>query len=119
MLDWLRSAMPECLAAGAASLGEAIALPQSESPAIVLVDIADPDADGVGTIRKVGEAMRCAHIVALTMSDDAEYCDNLADAGASASLVIWRAQCDLIPLTRAILTADREGSQRTAMAPII
>jgi DNA-binding NarL/FixJ family response regulator len=98
--------MPECRAAGAASLREAIALPQSELPAVVVVDIADPDADGVGTIRKVRGAMRRAHIVALTMSDDTEYRDNLASAGASASLVIWRALCELPATIRGLRPPD-------------
>jgi hypothetical protein len=50
--------------------------------------------------------MRRAHIVALTMSDDTEYRDNLASAGASVSLVIWRALCELPATIRGLRPPD-------------
>jgi DNA-binding NarL/FixJ family response regulator len=84
-----------------------------------VVDIADPDVDGVETIRSIKGAMYCAHVVALTMGEAAEYCEELACAGASAYILIWRTQTELVPLIRAILAADTGGPQRTATASII
>lgn len=107
LLDWLGSAMPECRVMGTASTQEAMALPRFEPPSVAVVDIADPDVDGADAIRSTKGAMRRTHIVALTMSDHSEYCETLACAGASASLLIWETQCKLVPLIRAILAADR------------
>jgi DNA-binding NarL/FixJ family response regulator len=108
MLDWLRAAVPECCAIGATSIEAATALPQFESPAIVVVDIANPDADGAGTIRNIKRITRYARVIALTMSDHTGYCESLACAGASASLPIWETDCQLVPLIREILTAGRK-----------
>jgi CheY-like chemotaxis protein len=46
LLSWLRSAMPECTAAGGANMQEALALAQFKWPSVVVLDIADPDVDG-------------------------------------------------------------------------
>lgn len=111
LLKWLRSELLDCRAVGAAGLEEALATPRTDSPSVVVVDIAYPDVDGVQTIRDIRKTAQCAHVVALTMSDDPEYCESLACAGTSVSLLIWHTNCELLAMIRRLLTEDSSESE--------
>jgi two-component system OmpR family response regulator len=93
----------------AASEEEAVAAAQAQPPRVILVDIADPDMDGVKTVRGIRDAAPQSAVVALVMRDDEAYCRDLASAGASTSLLIWRIDAELLPTIRALLPDEFEN----------
>jgi DNA-binding NarL/FixJ family response regulator len=95
--EWLLARVPGWPIDEAASKEEAVALSEARSPRIILVDIADPERDGLKTVREIKEAAPQSTVVALVMHDHESYRRDLASAGASASLLIWTIHTQLVP----------------------
>lgn len=109
--EWLQAVVPGWRIIEAGSTEEAIAVAQAEWPRIILVDIADPYEDGVEIVREIKGAAPWAAVVALAVYDDEGYRDDLAAAGASASVLIWRIRSDLVSaLKEALANEDSSGS---------
>lgn len=109
--EWLQAVVPGWRTIEAGSTEEAIAVAQAEWPRLILVDIADPYENGIEIIGKIKEAAPWAAVVTLAMHDDEEYRDDLAAAGASASVLIWRIRSDLVSaLKEALAGEDSSGS---------
>ena len=101
---WLLTRNPGWRISEAANEEEAVLTAEAESPRVILVDIADPRTDGLETIREIKEAAPQSALVALVMRDDERYQHDLAAAGASACVLIWKTQSELIPKMRALLS---------------
>lgn len=106
LLDWLRSAMPGWLVIGAPTVEAAIALARAESPSLVLVDIADPETNGLEIVRKIRDAVPGTLLIALTMYDDEALRDDLATAGASASMLVWEVREGLLATVEKLLSDE-------------
>jgi DNA-binding response OmpR family regulator len=64
----------------AASIAEALAIPQPESPSLVLLDLTLPDGDGLALVEPL-HAVGWNRVVALTGHDDPETRKRCLDAG--------------------------------------
>ena len=104
LCEWLRVEAPGWSISEATSKEEAIVMAEAHSPRMILVDVADPETDGLMTIREIKDAAPESHIVALVMRDGDGYRHDLAAAGASACVLIWKTQSELIPKMRALLS---------------
>ncbi|MGD2144424.1 MAG: hypothetical protein PVF54_08110 [Anaerolineae bacterium] len=103
LLDWLRGAMPELCIAGAATADEAVTMARAESPCIIVVDIADPNAKGEEILESIKGGAPAADVVALTMCDHNAYRDGLKSAGACDSVLIWETRVKLPAAIRQLL----------------
>jgi DNA-binding NarL/FixJ family response regulator len=91
----------------AATQEQAAIVAQSESPRVIVIDVACPCLDGQAMIRSIKRAAPWAAIVALTMCDHATYRNGLTSAGADHSLLIWDIYADL-PRTLRRLNAAQD-----------
>jgi len=89
LLSWLRDAMPAYTFLEGGTQQQATRVAACASPQVVVVDIARPGADGKEIVRSLKRAAPRAAVVALTMSDDEAYCDELKAVGASDCILIW------------------------------
>ena len=110
LVDWLRSTVAEYTILEAATKEQAAVVAQSESPAMIVVDIACPCMDGKEIVREIKRAVPKAAVVALTMCDQHGYCDELMSAGASDSILIWETHAKLPPAIKELL-ATTHGEQ--------
>jgi len=106
LVEWLRSAVAEYTILEAATKEQAAIVAQSESPSMIVVDIACPCTDGEETVREIKRAAPWATVVALTMCDDRGYCDQLLSAGADESVLIWESRAELPLMIKARLARD-------------
>jgi CheY-like chemotaxis protein len=104
---WLEKVLPGCRVSEAGSDDEAVALARSESPEVILVDVAPPKKGGLETVRSLRASAPAAEIVALTMERGQADRDEALLAGASTSLAIWRIREELVPALRDVLDAKR------------
>ena len=105
---WLLTNNPGLRISEATNEEQAVLMAEAQSPCMILVDIADPETDGLMTIREIKDAAPESHIVALVMRDDDGYRHDLAAAGASACVLIWETQSELIPKMRALVSGGCE-----------
>ena len=112
LVDWLRSTVAEYTILEAATKEQAAVVAQSESPAMIVVDIACPCMDGKEIVREIKRAVPKAAVVALTMCDDRGYCDQLSSAGADESVLIWESQAQLPLVIKAMLVRDSQEQDR-------
>jgi DNA-binding NarL/FixJ family response regulator len=114
LVNWLRGVMAEYTILEAATKEQAAVVAQSESPRMIVVDIACPGLDGKEIVRSIKTAAPWAAVVALTMCDHSAYCDELTSAGASDSILIWETHGRLPAAIRQLLDA---GSGEQARWP--
>lgn len=112
--EWLEGVVPGWRISEAGCKEEAIALAQGEWPKMILVDIADPNQDGVETVREIKAAAPWAAVVALAMHDHKAYRDDLISAGASASLLIWKIRAELLPTLNKLFGGEKPPWEREA-----
>jgi CheY-like chemotaxis protein len=115
---WLGEVLPDCQIREAESDDQAAALARSQSPEVILVDVAAPNEDGLETVRKLKGSAPAAEIVALTMDEGKAHRQDVKSAGASASLAIWRIRKDLLPIIRDLLQERRERMERKTVVCI-
>jgi CheY-like chemotaxis protein len=101
---WLKKLLPDGDISEAGSDDDAVALARSQSPEVILVDVAPPKEDGIETVQRLKSAAPAAEIVALTMEEGAARRNALLAAGASASLAIWRMREELLSTLHDLLT---------------
>ena len=110
LCEWLRVEAPGWSISEAASKEEAVHIAETESPRIILIDIASPGRDDLTAIQEIKAAAPRSAIVALVMYDDEVYRRNLASAGASASLLIWRTHRSLLTTIGGLLNVGQAES---------
>jgi len=113
--DWLRKALPDVTITGAEDDEKAEALARAESPGVILIDVAPPKVDSVGTVTRLRAAAPDAEIVALTMEEPKERRDAVMDAGASACVRIWEMRQRLLPVLNELLTDKEEAARKTVV----
>jgi len=114
LLSWLRDTMPAYTFLEAGTQRQAARVAACASPRVVVVDIARPGADGKETVRSLKRAAPGAAVVALTMSDDAAYCEELKAAGASDCILIWEMHVKLPPAIEALVAAGGAHGEHKA-----
>jgi DNA-binding NarL/FixJ family response regulator len=107
--EWLLARVPDWPIDEAASKAEAVALSQARSPRMILVDIADPETDGLQTVREIKDAAPQSAVIALVMHNTEAYQKDLTSAGASGSLLIWMIHTELMPMMQALLAGEYEN----------
>ena len=101
--DWLQVEFPQCRIIEAASGEEAIALIQTESPRLVVMDISLPGMSGIEATRQIKAALPSAQVVMLTIHEDDAHRADATTAGASAYVPKRVMQTELIPTLAALL----------------
>lgn len=101
---WLRKVLPEAIIVGAGANDSASMLVRSQSPDVVLIDVAPPKLDGADVVRRLRAVAPQAKIVALTMGEPRERCDAVMEAGANVCLKIWEIRRRLLPVLNELLT---------------
>jgi DNA-binding NarL/FixJ family response regulator len=81
---WLEAEFPQCRVIEASTGEEAVALAQTESPQLVVMDIRLPGIDGIEVTRRIKASSPFTQIVVLTLCDGEAYRARAAAAGASA-----------------------------------
>lgn len=95
--DWLGIVFPHIQVVEAASGEEAVALLETVTPHLVVMDITLPGMTGLEAIRCMKSMIPGAHIVVLTVHDDNIYRTCAKAAGASAYVPKWSLSSELIP----------------------
>ncbi len=106
--DWLQVEFPDCSVIEAASGEEAIALAQTESPHLVVMDIALPGISGIDATRQIKTALPSTQIVILTIHESDTYRADAAAAGASAHVTKRSVQTELIPIVTSLLASHAD-----------
>jgi DNA-binding NarL/FixJ family response regulator len=103
--DWLLVEFPRCRVIEAASGEEAIAMAQTESPDVVIMDNSLPATNGIEATRQIKATVPAARIVVLTIHENDTYRADAAAAGADAYVPKRVMQTDLIPTLATLLVA--------------
>jgi DNA-binding NarL/FixJ family response regulator len=101
--DWLKIEFPQCRVIEAASGEEAIALAQTESPNLVVMDITLPGMNGIEATRQIKAILPSARIVMLTIHDSDAHRAGATAAGASAYVSKRAMSTELLPTLAALL----------------
>jgi DNA-binding NarL/FixJ family response regulator len=75
-------------------------------PDVVVLDITMPGCDGIEAARRLKRASCRAHLVFLTIHEDADYVRAALDAGGEACVAKARTASDLIPAIHAALAGQ-------------
>ena len=105
--DWLRTMFPTCHVIEATNADEAIAICQSESPHLVLMDITMPGITGIEATRQIKDISPTTPVVMLTIHDDKSYRAESEAAGANAYITKAALHSELIPTLSALLDEIR------------
>jgi len=114
LCDWLGDTFPACRFLEARSGEEAVVLAGAAPPAIVLMDIGLPQMNGIAATRHIKAAAPHAQVVMLTNYEADDYQADARAAGASAYVLKWKMQAELIPLLARWLgnLLDPDGGSR-------
>jgi DNA-binding NarL/FixJ family response regulator len=110
--SWLEAEFPQCRVMEVSTGEEAIALTQTESPQLVIMDIRLQGINGLEATRRIKASSPSVHIVMLTLCDGDVYRAEANAAGASAYVPKHAATTQLIP-TLAPLLANGHGGCST------
>ena len=113
--DWLNAEFPQCLIIEAASGEEAVALTQTISPNIIIMDIRLPGIDGIEATRRITISVPAVKVVILTIHEEEIYRANAMDAGASAYISKRRMRTELLPKIAALLSAQKKLKKKYAL----
>jgi len=127
----LLASQPDIRIAGAAANGrEALAGVLQAKPAVVIMDIAMPEMNGIEAARQIHAALPQARIVILSMHAGAEHVFQALEAGARGYLLKESAAKEIVDAVRTVqlgrrylsakvaeVLADRVG-RRTAVSPL-
>lgn len=104
--DWLAAVLPLCRVIEAASGEEAVALAQTESPRVVVMDISLPRMSGMEATRQITAVLPATRVVMLTIHDDATHRADAAASGANAYVAKRAMQAELLPALNALLVDE-------------
>ena len=102
LLDWLDTVLLDSRVVGV-SFEEVHRLFCTETPQVIVADIALSGGDGIEAIRSLHSAFPDAQIVALAVGGDLQAQRAIAAAGADACLPIWEVHEELEPTMRRLL----------------
>lgn len=105
---WLETVFPDLDIIEATSGEQAVSLAQARSPRVVLVDVDPLRPDDIQAIRDIKAVVPSAEIVALAIDDYKVYRDEVASAGASACVSMWKMRTELQPLLETLLAPESE-----------
>jgi len=109
--DWLEVEFPQCHVIEATSGEQAVALIQTESPRLVVMDISLPGMSGIEATRQIKAALPSTQVVMLTIHEDHAHRADATAAGASAYVTKRVMQTQLIPTLAALLADERAGEE--------
>jgi DNA-binding NarL/FixJ family response regulator len=113
LLDWLASVLVGSHLVGGPSQ-EVETLASTETPEVIVVDIALCDDDGIDTIRKLETAFPATKMVALVRGGESQSCDVVLAAGADDCMLIWEVHEKLAPAVERLLGAGASGQGKGA-----
>lgn len=103
----LLEAQPDIQVVGEAADGqEALAKVRELQPAVVLIDIAMPNLNGLEATRAIKRDYPQIHVIALTMYESDDYFFQVLNAGASGYVLKKAASADLLAAIRAVHAGD-------------
>ena len=106
--DWLEAEFRECRLIEAKSGEEAVALIQTESQCLIVMDITLPGMNGIEATRRIKAILPSAQVVILTIHEHDTYRADAIAAGASAYVPKRLMQTELIPTLTALLAKIRD-----------
>jgi DNA-binding NarL/FixJ family response regulator len=106
--DWLQLTFPLCQLLEAASGEEAVAMVQTISPALVIMDIGLPGMTGIEATESIKKIVPDTQVVMLTIFDDEDYRAHAAAAGASAYVAKRKVKTDLLPAIKKLMAERQE-----------
>jgi DNA-binding response OmpR family regulator len=107
--DWLETVLSGLCVIEAANGEKAIALARARPPRVILITVDPPRTNSVKTIQRIKTAAPSVEIVALAMNGQTIYRDEIASAGASAYVSIWKMHGELLPTLQTLLAAEKEN----------
>ena len=112
LYDWLRLAFPDHQIISAPNIDEAIAVLDSSSPEVILVDVDSSEGDVVEVMARFNAAAPETEVVAMTTKSYPAYCDKVVSAGAGACVNRWHICQELRPVLTALLGENGDGSDQ-------
>lgn len=107
--EWLELSFPHYPLLEAASGEEAIAVAQTASPCLIIMDIGLPGITGIEATESIKKTMPNTKVVMLTIFDDDDYRSHAAAAGAFAYVPKRKIKTELMPVIRRILQEVKGG----------
>ena len=96
LADWFRTVLPDCCVRHASGARDAVAQGQEDLPDLVVIQESGSDVSCFETIRAIAASAFGAPMIVLTDKDYAGHRDRLIEAGASACILPWRINPDLV-----------------------
>jgi DNA-binding NarL/FixJ family response regulator len=106
--EWLELSFPRCQLLEAASGEEAVAMVQTMSPSLVIMDIGLPGMTGIEAAQEIKAAAPATRVVMLTIYDDAAHRTDAIAAGVSAYVPKRKVQTELLPVLTRLLAEGRQ-----------
>lgn len=98
----------------AATGREAVRLAQHHHPAVIILDIAMPDLNGIEAARHIADACPDTQIIVLSMHSSSEHIYQALQAGARGYLMKESAGAEVATAVRAVYAGQRYLSQKIA-----
>jgi len=114
--DWLSLALHQCTIVAVRS-DEAVAVAQSKSPSVILIDIDPAEANPLQLIRRVKEAAPRAKIIALTFDDHEALRQEVTAAGATACVRKSTLSDEFLAMIRAASKAHQNPGPQLSSPP--
>jgi DNA-binding NarL/FixJ family response regulator len=105
--EWLELSFPGYQLLEAGSGEDGVALAQTMSPCLVIMDIGLPGMSGIEAAQSIKAAVPTTHVVMLTMFDDDAHRADAVAAGVSAYVPKRKVQTELLPVLTGLLLEDR------------
>ena len=113
---WLRETLPDSTIFTAGDDESAAALARTESPDVILIDVAPPKTDSADAVRRLRATVPAAKIIALTMEEPQPRRDAVMAAGATTCVRIWEMRRRLLPVLNDLLEGEKvEATRKTVV----
>jgi DNA-binding NarL/FixJ family response regulator len=106
--EWLELSFPRCQLLEATSGEEAVAMVQTMSPSLVIMDIGLPGMTGIEAAQEIKAAAPATRVVMLTIYDDVAHRTDAIAAGVSAYVPKRKVQTELLPVLTRLLAEGRQ-----------
>ncbi|MGC9358162.1 MAG: response regulator [Anaerolineae bacterium] len=108
--DWFTTEYPRSRIIGASDGETALALVESMTPDVIIMDVGLPGMSGIETTVRIKAQLPSTQVVMLSIHEDQAYRDAASEAGASAYVTKRSMHTDLLPAVNALLPIEDDES---------